>query len=297
MNRSKELENCRICPRDCYVNRFEELGYCGASSELKINLYQLHYGEEPAISGIRGSGTVFLSHCNLKCVFCQNHEISCDGWGRVEDIQRSAEILLELQSLGAHNVNLVTPSHYSIQLAEVIRRAQEQGLSIPVVWNSNAYEHVETLEKLDGLVDIYLPDMKFSHGVYAGKYSHTIDYPTISRLAVKEMHKQVGNLQVDHEGAARKGLIIRLLVMPRGVSGTKDTLQWISDEIGTDVHLSVMAQYYPTYQASRFEEIARGINRDEYDTVVAKVQALGFRNVYLQELSADSEWTPIFNQE
>ncbi len=290
------MEQCRICPRDCFVNRFESTGYCGAEAELKINLAQLHYGEEPAISGARGSGTVFFSHCNLKCVFCQNHEISCEGWGRNESIQNSAEMLLDLQAQGAQNINLVSPTQYTIQLIEVIRHAKEIGLDIPVVWNSNAYEHVETLQKLNGLVDIYMPDMKFAHGVYSGKYANTIDYPIISRLAVKEMYKQVGNLQVDHEGIARKGMIIRLLVMPRGVSGTKDTLQWISDEIGTDVQLSVMAQYYPTYKASHHPEIARGINRDEYDTVVAKTQALGFRNVYLQELSADSEWTPDFNQ-
>ena len=294
MNKYIELENCNICPRKCGVNRYETTGFCKASAEVCINLAQLHYGEEPSISGTRGSGTVFFSHCNLKCVFCQNSNISMLGWGEDKPEAECVQMMLDLQTQGAHNINLVTPTHFSIQLIDIIRTARAAGLTIPILWNSNAFELVETLERLDGLIDIYMPDMKFAFGVHGELYTNAFSYPSISRKVVKEMFKQVGNLQVNGEGIAEKGLIIRLLVMPNGVSGTVDTLQWIGDELGDEVQLSIMAQYYPAYRASQYQEICRGISQAEYDTVMQKVYALGFHNVYLQELSADAEWTPDF---
>ncbi len=189
-----ELTHCIMCPRLCGVNRYQTTGFCSAPADLIINLYQLHHGEEPVLSGTRGSGTVFFSHCNLKCDFCQNYSISCRGWGETKTTDECVAILLELQTQGAHNINLVTPTHYSLQLIDVIKQAREKGLFLPVVWNSNAYEKVETLRRLEGLVDIYLPDLKYAAVIHSEKYSHATDYPTVARLALKEMHRQVGDL-------------------------------------------------------------------------------------------------------
>ncbi len=240
-----ELYHCQICPRKCRINRYETTGYCGAGAKLKINLAQLHHGEEPVLSGAGGSGTIFLSYCNLKCVFCQNYQISCQGWGEEYSIESCARLMLQLQEQGAHNINLVTPSHYSLQLGEAIRAAKHGGLNIPIVWNSNAYEDPELLKQLAGLVDIYLPDLKFAHPVYSKKYSHAADYTQYAKLAIKEMFFQVGNLHVSNNGVAQGGLLIRHLVLPKGLAGTRELLHWIADELGTDVQLSLMAQYYP----------------------------------------------------
>jgi putative pyruvate formate lyase activating enzyme len=291
----EELTSCNICPRSCLINRYETTGFCGADSRIKVNLSQLHYGEEPCLSGSRGSGTIFFSHCNLKCVFCQNHQISHIGWGQDVSAQELVQMMLELQESGAHNINLVTPSHYSLHLIEVIKLAREAGLKIPIVWNSNAYEHVDMLKRLSGLVDVYLPDLKYAHSFYSKKYSFADNYPELARLAVKEMFKQVGNLHIKEDGIATKGLIIRLLVMPNGLAGLSDTLEWISQELGNLVQLSIMAQYYPAYRAMVFPEISRGICKSEYEKVIEKVDYLGFKNVYLQELSCNSEWTPKFS--
>lgn len=291
-----ELSHCELCPRNCKVNRYIETGFCGAGHELCVNLAMLHNGEEPPISGSRGSGTIFFSHCNLKCVFCQNHQISCLGWGDRVSTQQLSNIMLDLQSQGAHNINLVTPTHYSSQIAESIIIAKSAGLYIPIVWNSNAYEHPKVLRKLEGLVDIFLPDMKYAHKIYAAKYSHAADYPDVANAAIREMYAMTGTLQCDNEGIAKSGFIIRLLVLPNGLAGIRDSLYRIASEIGTEVQLSIMAQYYPTHQASKYPELARGINASEYDKVIETVSDLGFGNVFMQELSCSSEWTPTFRK-
>ncbi len=291
---TEELTTCNICPRSCLIDRYRQTGFCGADANLKVNLAQLHYGEEPCLSGSQGSGTIFFSHCNLKCVFCQNHQISHLGWGREISSEELVQMMLELQESGAHNINFVTPSHYSIQLIDSILLAKMRGLEIPIVWNSNAFELVHILERLSGLVDVYLPDLKYAHSYYSKKYSFAENYPELARLAIKEMFKQVGNLHINEAGIATQGLIIRLLVLPNGLAGLSDTLEWISRELGNQVQLSIMAQYYPACRAMEFPEISRGVYQSEYDSVIEKVECLGFENVYLQELSCSPEWTPKF---
>jgi len=283
-----------MCPRMCGIDRKTQTGFCHAGEMIKINLAMLHFGEEPPISGLSGSGTIFLSNCNLKCVFCQNYKISSLGWGKEYSTLQVVKLMLELQNKGAHNINFVTPSHFSEQLRECILIAKEQGLSIPIVWNSNAYENVEVLERLDKLVDIYLPDLKFAHGVYSKRYCNAADYVSISRAAVKFMYKQVGNLHVDAEGIAKSGMIIRLLVLPHKLANVENTLRWIAEELGTEIDLSIMGQYYPTHRALDFKELNRGIEQAEYDMILSHAHELGFTNVFAQELSCNSEWTPNF---
>jgi len=297
MSQYPQLLQCRICPRDCGVNRYEQRGFCGASASVAINLYQLHFGEEPPISGTRGSGTIFFSHCNLKCVFCQNYTISCQGFGSSLGEESVIRIMLELQEQGAHNINLVTPTHYTPQLRAIIASARAQGLKIPLLWNSSAYEKVETLKSLNSLVDIYLPDLKYSHGVYAKKYSHAVDYPAVALDAIKEMYSQVGPLSVDADGIAQKGVLVRLLVLPQGLSGTENNLRRLADEIGPDVPVSLMGQYYPAGEAGKYPELGRGVSDDEYQKVLDTASDLGFSSVYVQELSSNDFWTPKFYKE
>ena len=297
MSQYPQLLQCRICPRDCGVNRYEQRGFCGASASVAINLYQLHFGEEPPISGTGGSGTIFFSHCSLKCVFCQNYAISCQGFGSSLGEDSVIQIMLDLQEQGAHNINLVTPTHYTPQLRVIIASARAQGLKIPLLWNSSAYEKVETLKSLNQLVDIYLPDLKYSHGVYAKKYSHAADYPEVALDAIREMYSQVGPLSVDADGIAQKGVLVRLLVLPQGLSGTEHNLRRLADEIGTEVPVSLMGQYYPAGDAGQHSELGRGISRDEYQKVLDTANELGFSNVYVQEISSNDFWTPIFHKE
>lgn len=297
MSKYSQMLQCRICPRDCGVNRYEQRGFCGASASVAINLYQLHFGEEPPISGTGGSGTIFFSHCNLKCVFCQNYATSCQGFGSSLGEDSVIQIMLDLQEQGAHNINLVTPTHYTPQLRVIIASARAQGLKIPLLWNSSAYEKVETLKSLNQLVDIYLPDLKYSHGVYAKKYSRAADYPEVALEAIREMYSQVGPLSVDAGGIAQKGVLVRLLVLPMGLSGTENNLRRLADEIGTEVPVSLMGQYYPAGDAGQHSELGRGISRDEYQKVLDTANELGFSNVYVQEISSNDFWTPKFHKE
>lgn len=295
MNKTyEELTSCLICPHACGVNRYQTTGLCQAGAEIKVNLHQLHYGEEPVLSGTKGSGTIFFSHCNLRCVFCQNHSISHLGWGKTASEAEVVSMMLELQNRGAHNINLVTPTHYSIRLAEILHKAKDEGLRLPVVWNSNAYENVKTLKSLEGLVDIYLPDLKYAGNESAWLYSKAENYPEVAHLAIKEMFRQVGNLSCDANGIAQKGLIIRLLVMPNTVAGVSQSLQWIHDNLGSEVFISLMAQYYPAWQANSFEKINRGITRFEYQEVLDTLERLDFCNGFTQQLSCSADWTPEF---
>lgn len=288
------LERCEVCPQNCRVNRYRETGFCGADHRLKINLAHLHHGEEPVLSGSRGSGTIFFSHCNLRCVYCQNHRISHQGWGTYYSEEECAGMMLELQAAGGHNVNLVSPTHYTPQLAETIRIAKGRGLRIPVVWNSNAYENVSSLRSLKGLVDIYLPDFKYADAVCGSKYSQAGGYPDIALKALREMHAQVGELEVSPGGIARRGVLIRHLVLPNRISGTTGILRTLRDAFGTEVSVSLMAQYYPAGEAAEFPELDRGLLPREYQAALDQVEKLGLNNVFTQELNISPEWTPDF---
>lgn len=290
----QEMERCCICPRECGINRYQNTGFCGAGAEAEINLATLHHGEEPPISGTRGSGTIFFSHCNLRCVFCQNYQISSLGWGRAVSSSALADLMLELQAKGAHNINLVTPTHFSTQIGDALQQAKTRGLSLPVVWNSSAYEKVETLRNMQGLVDIWLPDYKYAHGIYARKYSQAVDYPQVAKAALQEMFAQSGHLQTDAQGLAQRGMLVRLLVLPHRLAGTMESLRMLAETFSTELNLSLMAQYYPAGKAGEYPELNRGLSAEEYAEAIAWVQDMGFENVWVQELKPTPQWTPEF---
>lgn len=292
-----QLTACQVCPQNCGVNRFERTGFCRAGNRLKVNCAQLHHGEEPVLSGSGGSGTIFLSHCNLRCVYCQNQQISHLGWGREISEVDCAHTMLRLQSEGAHNINLVSPTQYTPHLIETIKIARERGLYVPVVWNSNAYEHPAILEQLSGLVDIYLPDFKYAHSNNGQKYSQARDYPRIALEAVREMFGQVGHLEVDESGLARRGVLVRHLVLPNGISGTRDVLQMLHENFGAGLSLSLMSQYFPTAGAKNHPELARSLHNEEYLESVDLAQKLGFGEIFIQELNPSPDWTPIFSDD
>ena len=290
-----QMFSCNICPRNCGIDRTKNKGYCGVTDKLRINLATLHFGEEPCFSGTRGSGTIFFAGCNLRCVYCQNYEISTLCWGKDISVEELIRLMLKLQEEGAHNINLVTPTHFTLQLREAIIQAKEKGLTIPVLWNSSAYEKVETLQLLTGLVDIYLPDFKYAHKVYAQKYSSAPDYPAVAISAIKEMFSQVGLLELDEKGIAQKGLLLRMLVLPNKLAGCKENLYTLAEELGTELTLSLMGQYYPAGKAKNYKELTRGITLSEYFEVVDTAVELGFTKLYTQEISSSDTWTPNFS--
>ncbi|MBW6516394.1 MAG: 4Fe-4S cluster-binding domain-containing protein [Candidatus Cloacimonetes bacterium] len=287
------LEKCNLCPRMCNVNRYETVGYCKAGDKIKLNLYQLHFGEEPNLSGQNGSGTIFFAHCNLKCLYCQNFTISHFGWGREVEQSELVEIMFNLQDSGAHNINLVTPTHYSLQLIGALKQAKSQGLSIPVIWNTNAYENVDTLKELAGLVDIYLPDFRYYDNEAARIYSDSENYFEIASAAILEMHKQVGQIK-EKKGLAYKGLMIRLLIMPDNKNRVDKLLEWIYQNLGQETYISLMGQYYPTYRAVAYPEINRSVSLDEYDFALEVLNKFGFENGFIQERGSTDDWTPKF---
>jgi len=290
-----ELNSCRMCPRNCGINRYEQTGYCRSGYQIKINTWQKHYGEEPCISGHCGSGTIFLAGCNLNCVFCQNYSISQYDNGKEYDIDHVCRIMLELQEKGVHNINLVSPTHFSLQLREAVISAKDQGLKIPVIWNTNSYEKVETLMKLEGIVDIYLADFKYGLDSNSQMYSKVDNYFEIATQTIKEMFRQKGHISFDDNGIAKKGLMIRILVLPEDINSTQILLKWLYNNIGTDVYLSLMSQYYPTFHADRYPEISRFLTKEEYDQAVQTAEYYGFDNCLIQELRPSSYWTPDFN--
>ncbi len=261
------MRACGICPRRCGAKRLSgEKGACHASKLPEVSSHNLHYGEEPPISGTRGSGTIFLTHCSLRCIFCQNYPISHLGHGTPISVKRLATMMLSLQDRGAHNINFVTPTHYTPQIAHAIVLARRQGLSIPIVYNTSGYERVETLRLLDGFVDIYMPDIKFAYPETAQRYAAAPDYFKIARRAVKEMYRQVGNLILDEEGIAKKGLLIRHLVLPGHVDETVEILRFIAEEISPHTYLSLMSQYFPAFKATDDCDLSRRLRKDEYET-------------------------------
>ncbi len=290
-----ELLACQVCPQDCRVNRYEGTGFCGAGAKLRVNSVHLHHGEVPVLSGSGGSGTIFLSHCNLRCVFCQNHQLSHLGQGNEVSERECVQMMIRLQEAGAHNINLVSPTHYTPQLAKTIKLARSEGLSIPVVWNSNAYEDPTSLKTLNGLVDIYLPDFKYAHSAYGLKYSRAKNYPAIALAAIREMFAQTGKLIISESGLATRGVLIRHLVLPNRLSGTKEILYRLRENFGTGVSLSLMAQYYPAADAHKYPELSRGLQAEEYQEALNLAQNLGFAEIYSQELDPSPDWTPVFS--
>jgi putative pyruvate formate lyase activating enzyme len=262
------------------VNRLSgERGICDETATVRVAAAELHFGEEPVLVGRHGSGTVFLSSCNLKCVFCQNAEISHMGVGQEVSVSRAADIMLSLADRGAENINLVSPTHFAPTLADAVDQARRRGLDVPVVYNTGGYDSVEMLAELDGLVDIYMPDMKFSDPNSGRRYIGVTDYPERNREAVREMHRQVGSLQVDGRGVARRGLMVRHLVMPDGVAEARSIIDFLVQDIGTDTYLNIMGQYRPSYRAREFREIARSPRRNEMDAVLFHARDQGMTRI------------------
>lgn len=293
----ENLKHCITCPRKCGVNRVNgERGYCKSSNDIKIALASLHYFEEPCISGTKGSGTVFFSNCNMECVYCQNYEISHGGIGKNITIEHLSDIFLSQQEKGANNINLVTPTIYVHQIIEAIKISKKNGLKIPIIYNTNGYENVETLKLLEGLIDIYLPDFKYYYDEIAFKYSGIKNYSIITQKAILEMYRQVGGVVVDKNGLMKKGLMIRHLVLPSYVGNTKKVLSWIKENLSNDVYVSVMAQYFPTYKACNIKELNRKITKDEYNEVEQYLFDIGIENGYIQELGEhEEEYVPKFD--
>jgi len=278
------LKKCTICPRRCGVNRLKgERGVCKSGFELVVSSFHCHFGEEPPISGYRGSGTIFFTHCNLGCVFCQNYPISHLGNGNRVSQKRLAEMMLALQDKGCHNINLVTPTHFVPQILSSLSLAIENGLNIPLVYNCGGYERVETLKLLRGIVDIYMPDIKYGGMEEAKKYSSAPDYFKIAKEAVKEMYRQVGNLRINKEGIAQKGLLVRHLVLPNGLARSRKVLTFLAKEISPYVYVSIMSQYFPAYRAREFKELNRRITPEEYEEVLSVADELGLKRGWRQE--------------
>ena len=279
------MEKCVMCPRRCGVNRAGgKAGYCRAPLNPVIYSYIAHRGEEPALSGTKGSGTIFFTHCNMKCVYCQNYIFSQLDNGEMVSIERLAAIMLEMQKKGCHNINLVSPTHFVPQIIAALGQATERGLAIPIVYNTSGYDSLETIKMLDGIIDVYMPDMRYSDNKNAAAYSDAPDYVEHNRRCLKEMHRQAGDLELNGKGIAIKGLIVRLLVLPGGISGTVESLRFIKEEISKNTYISVMSQYYPTFKSYNFKELSRGITKEEYQNVVDEAHRLELNNGWIQEM-------------
>lgn len=284
----QRLVSCDFCPHNCGVNRIKgEQGRCRSGLKPRIASANLHRGEEPPISGTKGSGTIFFSGCTLSCLFCQNFPISQQNSGDTISTQQLAQRMLALQKRGAHNINLVTPTHWLPQILAALWLAVPQGFSLPIVWNSGGYETVEALQLLDGVVSVYLPDMKYSDDAQAVELSGAPGYTAVNRAAVLEMLRQVGQLQLDDNGIATRGLIIRHLVLPEARAGSAETLPWIAEQLGDDTHIALMSQYFPAWKATDTAGINRGLTHDEYDAAVEALEEAGLENGWVQELEQE----------
>ena len=280
----RRLKRCDLCPHLCGVNRLKgETGVCRAGALPRVASANVHWGEEPPISGTRGSGTIFLSGCSLHCRFCQNFPISQLGNGNNMTTRELAAKYMKLQSLGVHNINFVTPTHFLPQILAALYLAVNQGFRLPIVWNSSGYELVTALRLLEGIVDIYLPDMKYAGDEEAVRFSAAPGYREINRSAVKEMLRQVGHLRFDDRGIAVRGLVIRHLVLPEGGAGSVETLAWIGENLGRYTHVSLMKQYFPAHEAASIPGINRRLTDGEYDEAVAALEKAGLENGWVQE--------------
>lgn len=288
--RAKELwdmmEECQLCPRECGARRLKgDEGFCHASSKLEISSYHPHYGEETPLVGTGGSGTIFLTNCNLRCVFCINWEINHKGIGQVESINSFAKMMIKLQKRGCHNINIVTPTHYSPHILMALDAAASQGLRVPLVYNTSGWERLAVLKKLDGIVDIYLPDFKYADSKMADKYSSGADtYPEVTKKALLEMQRQVGTAKAAKDGLMYRGLMIRHLVLPNRLSGSKQVLEWIAKNLPQDTFLNIMSQYIPVYKALDYPKIARRITRDEYNETLKWAKEAGLTNIHAQRI-------------
>ncbi len=274
------LKSCRLCPRECQVNRLAgERGYCRTGAQAVVSSYSPHFGEEDPLVGRGGSGTIFFTHCNLLCLFCQNYEISHLGEGQEISADRLAKFMLTLQEMGCHNINFVTPTHVVPQILSALVLAIAGGLRIPLVYNTGGYDSLETLKLLDGLVDIYMPDLKFMDGEVAYKFCRARDYPQRAKEAIKEMHRQVGDLIINEKGLAERGLLIRHLVMPGGLAGTKEAMRFLAQEISPNTYVNIMAQYRPCGEAAKYPPLNRRITQAEYDEALAIAQEEGIHRL------------------
>lgn len=289
------MRPCELCPRRCRVDRVNQLGICGAAENLRVALVSLHQWEEPCLVGERGAGTIFFSHCNLRCVYCQNYSISHEGFGAEISIERLAEIFIEQQNRGAANVELVTPTHYTEQICAAIDIAKARGLTLPIVWNSNAYESLDTLELLRGRVDIFLPDLKYFDDTAARTFSNAPNYFAIASVAVKKMFELVGSAQIIG-GQMIRGVIVRHLVLPNYRRDAMKIIDWLHETFGDEIFISLMNQYTPIYRADEFKKISRALTTFEYQSVVDHAAELGIRNCFVQiGRTADKSFIPNFN--
>ncbi len=294
------LASCDICPRECGVNRLkDETGFCHSAYRPIVASVCAHHGEEPVLSGSRGSGTVFFGNCNMRCVYCQNHQISQN-----HKVQRRHEIdshvlaerLLYLQDeLGCHNINFVSPSHFVPQMVQAVLEAVPRGLRLPLVYNTSSYDSVETLRELDGIISVYLADLRYASNKWGRKLSRVSDYVERSRAAIKEMYRQVGNLEVDIDGIAQKGLIVRHLILPGGLAGSEDSLGWLVGQISPEVSVSIMSQYFPANRADRLPLLARKILPVEYAEVAELIDRLGIVSGWIQEMDSAESYLPDFS--
>lgn len=296
---SNTLSSCTLCPRNCKVDRLSgKMGFCGADDKLYLARAALHFWEEPCISGEQGSGTVFFSGCNLRCVFCQNHEISRMDARKEVTVERLAEIFLELQEKGALNINLVTPTHYILQIIRALDLAKSKGLILPVVYNTSGYESIDMLRKLKGYVQVYLPDFKYMSPELAEKYSRARDYPEKAKLALEEMVRQVGTAEFSDEGIIQKGVIVRHLVLPNHTDDSKKVIKYLYEKYGNDIFISIMNQYTPLKQVETIPELNCKLTEEEYDEVVDFAIDIGVENGFIQEGETQSEsFIPTFDFE
>jgi putative pyruvate formate lyase activating enzyme len=274
-------ERCVVCPRGCKVDRRADVaGLCAIGRHAVVASYFPHFGEEDCLRGSRGSGTIFFSGCNLRCVFCQNHSISWEIQGEMVTANRLAEMMLELQAIGCHNINWVTPEHVVPQILEAVPLAVDSGLRLPIVYNTSAYDSHDSLRLMEGIVDVYMPDFKLWSSETAKRYLKRADYPDVARESIKEMYRQVGDLVLDHRGMAQRGLILRHLIMPGLIEETEAILRFVAEELGQGCYVNLMAQYYVSGkvgQNGQYDEIARGIHREEYERALALARELGLR--------------------
>jgi putative pyruvate formate lyase activating enzyme len=278
------MGSCELCPRRCGAARLTgQEGFCGSTSELEISSFHPHHGEERPLSGHAGSGTIFMTNCGLRCVFCINWEVSQGGMGERREIREMAAMMLRLQEIGCHNINVVTPTHYSPHILLALDVAAGKGLRLPLVYNTCGWERLEILRMLDGIVDIYLPDFKYADGDMAARYSSEArSYPEVTKAALLEMQRQVGIAKPASDGLMYRGLMIRHLVMPNGVSGTREVAEWIAENLPKETYFNIMSQYRPTHKAFDYPEIARGITREEYLEAVGWARDAGLTNLDIQ---------------
>lgn len=294
------LASCDICPRHCGVNRLQgELGFCHSGALPIVSSYCNHHGEEPVLSGSCGSGAIFFGNCNLHCVFCQNYQISHDQTHqKANEVSpdKLAKIMLSLQTQGCHNINLVSPSHFAPQIIQALLLAIPQGLNIPLVYNTNAYDSLTTLRELSGVIDIYLPDLKYASDENAEQYSQAPHYSSIARMAIKEMFSQTGTLQTDDGDIAQRGVIVRHLILPYNIAGTEKSLKWLARELSPDVAVSLMSQYHPTHHATKYPRLARSITKGEYTAAERALAAAGIENGWVQDMATPENYLPDFTR-